>query len=425
MQQRNVSFDAQLEYMRGRQLMATWINDDSETAITHFKQAIILDPNYAAAHAQLANALLHRANAGGRGAQWEAAKQEAAPLLERALELDPELGEAYIIRTVLKQTLGPDKEADLLMGLTLNPSYAYGYERLADLYMRTNRHTEAIEMIDKAITLDPLWPRFRHLKALMYLFQGDIDQARRLELEVLRLQPQYYWAQARLAQMALLRGDFAMAAAYAERAVASDPSNVLMRDLRIYCYLALGEGALAERLNKPESLTARLFLAQFLGDYSVVDDADLSSKTELFDLYTRPVLNDVLLRAALVAGEINRARRLLSGGGVPDSTQISALKSSLRTFSGSLLPLASIETTKYKAVAAAMLGNRGATLANLEQLQGAGSALWWWVLSHPAFHDLQNEPRFQALLATYIANVAEQRKLLVEMRSDQRIPDYS
>ena len=78
------SIEAHDEYLQARNLLATWVVSDADAAADHLQRAIALDPDYAAAYALLADAILIRASANNSVAN---AREVVAPLVRKALEL--------------------------------------------------------------------------------------------------------------------------------------------------------------------------------------------------------------------------------------------------------------------------------------------------------------------------------------------------
>ncbi|HEX2494977.1 MAG TPA: winged helix-turn-helix domain-containing protein, partial [Steroidobacter sp.] len=174
--------DAYLSFLQGKALMTSRKAADAERAIERFSRAIELAPDFAAAYVALADArllLAHLTGVADVSPVVVAAYHEAQPLLDRALQLDDSLGEAYVLRADLKDYAG-DKagaEADFRKGLALSPNYGAGYERFAGFLELQNRTDEALAAIDRARIVDPLTPRNHYIKALMLYGQGAIDDA--------------------------------------------------------------------------------------------------------------------------------------------------------------------------------------------------------------------------------------------------------
>ena len=167
--------DAYLTYLQGQALIATDRNDDAERAIEHFRRAIEIAPNFGASHAALADAIwqvLFKAQSAGMGEPnrartdreqqlLEAGVREVQPVLERALELDDKLAEAYILRADLKDVMGDPAgaEADYRKGLSLRPSYSKGHLHFSIFLWYQGTAEETSAELDRAILLDPLAPR--------------------------------------------------------------------------------------------------------------------------------------------------------------------------------------------------------------------------------------------------------------------------
>ncbi|MCP5130504.1 MAG: winged helix-turn-helix domain-containing protein [Pseudomonadales bacterium] len=242
------SAEAHLEVLRARRLLATRSVADAEQAIEHLQQALTLDPNYAQAYARLADAILIKAES---TTGLEAARPAVEPLLEKALALDPGLGEAYAMRSMLTEDPAT-AERDLQLGLALNPSYARGYELLANVQVKSLKQFEAaVRSIDTAIALDPLTPGNFHAKAGLMMEVGRWSEAAELEHRALELNPQFRAALLRLSMVAVFRGHFAEAIDYMERAVALDPRAVPLRTQLVSLYNAIGDFDAALAVDSP------------------------------------------------------------------------------------------------------------------------------------------------------------------------------
>lgn len=450
------SAEAHLEYLRGRQQMASWVTRDFDQAIRHFQQAIDLDPNYASAYIQLANAIMLRDSSTQSLPFQASVKAVVQKLIEKGLELDPGLGEAYATRSYLyEQTEVGAIEADLRQAIRLNPSYSPAYEKLSSLLAATGRDTEAFLMIDQARALDPLWPRHHHMKAYLRADLGQWPQARGLERETLRLEPRYFWALIGLGRIEFYHGNFAEGLRYMEQAFSLDPANRhLAQRLAIY-YLAAGDLAAARYMNRLAESNADLYLAVFANDYRGMRDLLAGPDEVAYDPFIIHLHTDLLLRLALTEGDAAWARGIATSRyGFDGALQVPlelweylssqlnlALLWHLGADHGQSLPLvaelrehlppAGAPYSGYRAtlptfgraIAAALLGETETVLRTLELGLTNGNPWWWWLRGHPAFDGLREEPRFQALIAAAEDHAAEQRALLIEMRRAGRLPD--
>jgi TolB-like protein/tRNA A-37 threonylcarbamoyl transferase component Bud32/Tfp pilus assembly protein PilF len=125
-----------------------------------FDQALALDPNYALAHAGLADACTTVAQFGVIAPNAVRAKARAA--VQRALELAPDMAEAWAASGTLKLVLERDWPAaatDLRRAIALNPRYVTAQYWLSFyLVFVEGRFEEGIAHARRAVELDPLAP---------------------------------------------------------------------------------------------------------------------------------------------------------------------------------------------------------------------------------------------------------------------------
>jgi tetratricopeptide (TPR) repeat protein len=225
-QARNVKFEAYLAYLQGRALLAHWRVADSAPAIERFSRAIAIDPNFAAAYVELAEAQFQSDSLQEK--YDPLTLPHAATLVDKALALDGSLGEAYVMRAQIEAERDPTgAEADFRKGLALSPSFGAGYATFAETLNGWNRPEEALQMIDRAILVDPLSPRHYYLKALFLSFPEDPDsmnEAEGLMLRALEIDPNFSPALTRLAGWRWeYHGQTAEAIKLIERALLLDP----------------------------------------------------------------------------------------------------------------------------------------------------------------------------------------------------------
>jgi TolB-like protein len=129
-----------------------------------FERAIELDPEYAQAHTSLAETVLVTF-ANHRSIAPSEAFAIASTHLDKALETDPLLPQAYAVRGLL-QTMPWEgtrvgdgnltAAASFERALELNPNLADGYIWFGSLRRSEGRIEEAIELLTTALTIDPL-----------------------------------------------------------------------------------------------------------------------------------------------------------------------------------------------------------------------------------------------------------------------------
>ena len=124
--------DAYLAYLLGKQSMAKLDSVALEKAVDYFRQAIELDPNFALAYVAIADTLHIHQFVAGSSMDEMVVKSELA--INKALELDDRLGEAYASLGLLNKTIDPaNAEAAFKRALELAPNYASAHQWYSDL----------------------------------------------------------------------------------------------------------------------------------------------------------------------------------------------------------------------------------------------------------------------------------------------------
>ena len=140
--------------LRGIQHLRDVGMENNRRARELFEQAVALDPRYALAHAYLALSLLVENN---YGAASDAIKQRALDVATTAVRLDPRESRCH---TFLGQVHRFRDEYDLAIshlehGVALNPNDAIGIVHLSAALGVSGRAEEGIELVRRAIRLDP------------------------------------------------------------------------------------------------------------------------------------------------------------------------------------------------------------------------------------------------------------------------------
>jgi tetratricopeptide (TPR) repeat protein len=128
-----------------------------EGAVREFEKAIALDPDYAAAHAELAIAILLRSGYGNMFTTE--AISMATSHASRAMVLDPGLAEAHAATGFLALQQWQSEEAltHFEQAIRINPNYAIVYNWISiTLTQGHGRYGEGVAALEKAVQLDPL-----------------------------------------------------------------------------------------------------------------------------------------------------------------------------------------------------------------------------------------------------------------------------
>jgi tetratricopeptide (TPR) repeat protein len=177
------------DYLRARFYAKRQNKDDIDTAITILEHAVAVDPTFASAYAELAQAYVWKFFLfAPRERQWE---EKAFVAVERALSLDPDSGVAHLARGRLVWTPAnhfPHEKAILeyRRALVLDPNLDEARNQLALVYCHIGYFDEAFEESQKAIRTNPTNNLAVYRTAQTLVFQGKHEQA----LAVLRTIPE-------------------------------------------------------------------------------------------------------------------------------------------------------------------------------------------------------------------------------------------
>ena len=144
-------------YMRGRFFVDRWTPEDSAQALRSFEQAAELDRNYALAYVGMAECFVY----GVAGINEEEGVKRGIAAAMRALELQPDMGEAHAMLGMLRLQRDwdfPAAEAEIKRGIALNPNYAPAHHWYSHLLIELGRLNESLVEAKTLLELDPVSP---------------------------------------------------------------------------------------------------------------------------------------------------------------------------------------------------------------------------------------------------------------------------
>ena len=444
--------EAQLAYLQGRAFLARHTVRGSETAAAKFAEAVALDPKFAAALAGLFDARMLAAER--RHDDLAAERKRQLPLLDRALEIDPNCGSAYVARAIWGGGDVATQEADFRRGLELDPSNGRGLVAFSEFLDRQDRYDEGTRVLDRALLVDPLSPRL-HFRLAMRDFDGKGEPFRESALRhVLEIDPDYQPALQRYSKRRwMLQGKLAEAVQIMEHAIEVDPDNPWSRHTATAMYLDLGdEPAAREVAEGTESSreTERLLLALYRGDWRTAGEVAYSPAGKEYNLAeswgaaeavrdhalqtgdyrrgiafleeryklrgTDPKLDITNFRAAAYLAQLLRA----SGDPVRAKGLLDRLPAEI---DASIPRFESVFALRTKATVQLLSGDRQAALRTLAASFAANDLMqWWYTLNHdPLWKPLHDDPVFKALAAQVRSRVAQEQAELAELRRTGRI----
>jgi len=150
------NFEAYDRYLQGRIRLSGSDADALDDAMALFREALELKPDYARAHTGLADAW--SLGIWSRKFEREPAIRAADEAIGRALDLDPDLAEAYASRGLLHLCLNeyPEAEAPLRRATELNPNYLNARNWLGLSLVYQDRFSDAVQVYLGAQKLDPM-----------------------------------------------------------------------------------------------------------------------------------------------------------------------------------------------------------------------------------------------------------------------------
>ncbi len=209
-------------YLQGRYWFVRHTPEGLRQCIGFFQRALERDPGFALAHADMGLLYLELALASGGGLfRPDEAFAKAEESVQRALALDPMLGEAHCVLGFLRFVRDFDwvaAEAEFKRALELNPGSADAYDLYGRMLAALGRHEEAIPMVRRGHELDPLSHRTDLASSL--LRAGRTAEALEAARHAVEVDPEYGRARATLGWALFRSGDQEAGLAELERGAA-------------------------------------------------------------------------------------------------------------------------------------------------------------------------------------------------------------
>jgi transcriptional activator of cad operon len=442
---RSTNLDAYLKFLDAQALVRRLTIDDAEQAAVILEQVTKMDPGFALAYAEQARALFI-ARALGLAKFDRAA---IMPLVEKALSLDPMLGEAYIMRGILQNGDHKTEEADFRKGIALAPNYAPGYELYsAALHDDFDRPKEAMAMIERAIRIDPLAAEYLVQKVNYVLSDKHQDAlAEQLYVQALQLEPDFAEANLALANIKWGKGETAEGIKLIERAMRGQTKGNVIRDLACAMYLDIGDRQAAQSLvaELPAESAANIMLAAYDHNFqkAAAHEVDWDTTTAVAELSYWISLDAAARQSGTIAKTLARLRKEFPLKNVTNGTAPAGEYDAALTITADLL-----RAQGDRAAVNQMLpplkelldkneGRSGWAHSYLKLLAGdpdGALALlamdmhrqhfsnWWMLDRDPFWVDQRDDPRFRGILEFARGQAAQQREILERMRRLGDVP---
>lgn len=195
-------------YLRGSFIANNITEKSLDTAIGLFEKAVEIDPNFALAYVELANAysLIPAISTTSIKGAYAKAKKYAL----KALEIDDTLAEGNTVMGVIKLNEYDWKgaEKNFLRAIKLNPGYAQSYHQYSFLLAYLGRFDEAERMIGKAIELDPFNLNIARALGRILFIAGKHEEAIDVLEETKKINPNFTAISYNLALIYLDKSEF-------------------------------------------------------------------------------------------------------------------------------------------------------------------------------------------------------------------------
>jgi TolB-like protein/Tfp pilus assembly protein PilF len=194
-------------YLQGKFFGERTTQADTDRAIALFRQALALDPDFALAWTGLSR--IHQLQAGFGFAPIDEGFERAREAAQRALQLSPDLAAAHVELGLVQQGHDWDwaaADASFRRALELAPGDAHALVAAAGLARVLGRLDEGLELMRKAVALDPLSARAHRQLGLCHVVAGRRDDALAAFKVALDLNPTAGLTHAFMAITRLLQG---------------------------------------------------------------------------------------------------------------------------------------------------------------------------------------------------------------------------
>ena len=194
-------------YQLGRYFWNRRTPEGFEKALGYYQRAVAADPDFALAHAGLAETYVLLPSWTTASPDESYAKAERAA--RRALELDPQLAEAYAALGAVKDHHGRDWAGageDYRRAIELNPNYATGHQWYGEWLGTAGRVEEAVAEGAAALRIDPLSPIVNLTYGTLLNSAGRTEEGEAQIRRALELEPALYRAHVFLSRIYFDRG---------------------------------------------------------------------------------------------------------------------------------------------------------------------------------------------------------------------------
>lgn len=245
---RSLNLAASEAYRTGRLHWWRRSPDELKKALTLFAEALRHDPAFAPAYAAMADSWMLLASYGNLTSMK--ATERAMPMIEKALEIDPESSEAFAALGLARWQIGQRDAAEsaLRQSIKLNEDYIPAYLWLGGLLGELGRLPEQSQILQQAMILDPLNDLLAVNFAGNLSTRGDYQGGKALLQDLVTLKPDSSMLLRIMADHALQCGDLVDGWRFAEQSFQLEPDSPVVIQTLANAWESIGAIDKAEQL---------------------------------------------------------------------------------------------------------------------------------------------------------------------------------
>jgi tetratricopeptide (TPR) repeat protein len=235
-------------YLRGRYAWGRRTNEELKAGIEYFRQAIAKDPNYALAHAGIADCLVLLGQFGAEHPRLIMPQAKAAAMT--AIQLDEAHGEAYASLAQTKFIYEWDwtgAEASFQEALSRSPSYPTAHQWHGEYLASMGFFDQGLAEVKRARDLDPLSLIINTNLGLTFYWARRYDLAVEQLKDAIALEPTFFRAHLHLGMVYERKAMYREAIAELQKARSLNENPWTLAGLG-HAYASFGETAEARKL---------------------------------------------------------------------------------------------------------------------------------------------------------------------------------
>jgi TolB-like protein len=238
----SAAYDA---YLKGRFFWHKMTPEAIHSSLTHFNEALAIDPEFAPAYAGLADCYAQMGSIRLGMLKPIEALAKARTYLQRAMEIDNTIAEAHCTSALIKMWYDYDwagAEREFHLALSLDPGQVTSL-LWQSLYLTTmGRHEEAIASVKRARDSEPLSPIVNMYLGIAQKNAGQYDLGIRQLNQAIELDPYNYRSYMFLGMTLYGTGRYQEAIATSQKALSINPDN-----LEALAYMGLAKASSGDR----------------------------------------------------------------------------------------------------------------------------------------------------------------------------------